>query len=104
MKLCQHSYAADGSDLIVDKAPSGYRHFAVSCPFLPFKEREWSQGFACEAGAVYAHARRAGGINSTLDVMTRITLLSRGMVLCSIPLPPRRGESGVKGTGPLAGS
>ena len=30
-------------------------------------ERERCQGLAREAGAIYAHARRAGGINSTLD-------------------------------------
>lgn len=49
----------------------------INRPVQAARERERSQGLARKAGAVYAHARRAGGINSTLDGVTRI-ILSKG--------------------------
>lgn len=56
--------------------------------------RERRQGPARAAGAVYAHAHRAGGINSTLDEATRATLPYRVQHICCTPAYPARGGSG----------
>ena len=56
--------------------------------------RERCQGPARAAGAVYAHAHRAGGINSTLDEATRATLPYRVQHICCTPAYPARGGSG----------
>ena len=58
------------------------------------KARERRQGLARTAGAVYAHARRAGGINSTLDKATRATLPCRVQHIGCTPATPARGGSG----------
>ena len=56
--------------------------------------RARSQELARVAGAVYAHARRAGGINSTLDRATRVTLPCRVQRVSCTPASPTRGGSG----------
>ena len=62
-------------------------------------ERERSQGLAREAGVVYAHARRAGGINNTLDEVTRINLLQwKGKSFPFLP-PAGAGLGGAQNTG-----
>ena len=58
------------------------------------KARERRQGLVCAAGAVYAHARRAGGVNSTLDEATRVTLPCRVQHIGCTPASPARGGSG----------
>ena len=65
-------------------------------------ERERSQGGILAGGDF----RPFLGENTTacpLTLATRITLLS-GKKPPLLSLPPRRGEQGVKGTSPLAGS
>jgi len=96
MKLCRHSFAADGSDRISDKALSRYRHgtkFVGSIAFVPHcKERERSQGGILAGGDFRPLFGRKYN-RLPLDAVTRNTLLQwKGN---SFPfLPPGEGGFG----------
>jgi hypothetical protein len=103
MKLCRHSYAADGSDRMIGKAPSRYRHRGWFTAAMIDSACFWS------GNGVKGHTCRwrfsPTGENTTACPLTeRHGIPSRtGKKPCFFPCRPGRGQ-GVKGTGPLAGS
>ena len=94
MKLCRHSYAADGSDRMIGKAPSRYRHRGWFTAAMIDSACFWSgNGVKGAYLPVEIFADRRKYNRLPLDGETRDTLSHRKETMF-LSLPSRQGTGG----------